>query len=153
MRVLHIRRHNLLRTYLSHVHASRTEEWIGKGDAVRSPPPVGLDFDACRSFFEKTRRWEREYDARLSGHPKLDLYYEDMVGGFDEEMTRVQTFLGLPLEGIRPRTRKQSQLPLSKAILNYEELRERFADTEWDSFFDDTGAEPAVATAGRVETL
>lgn len=142
--VLHLKRRNALRTFLSHVRAERTEHWISQPGEKQELPRCSLDADACESFFRKTREWEQEYDQRFSSHPKLDLYYEDLVADFGTELARVQSFLGVPGEQTPPRTRKQSGLPLSEAILNYDELRTRFLGTPWATYFEEVSPEDAV---------
>jgi hypothetical protein len=38
-----------------------------------------------------------------------------------------------------PETFKQSRQPLSQAITNYFELKERFKGSPWESYFEDQG--------------
>jgi hypothetical protein len=52
-------------------------------------------------------------------------------------MQRIQEFLGVDCEAVVPLTYKQSNQPLSEAISNYFELKEKFVDSPWEDFFED----------------
>lgn len=146
--ILHLKRRNMLHTYLSLVRARRSWRWIARPGDDGENGPIVLDFNECRAFFRRTRRWETEYGERFSDHPVMEVCYEDLVRDFPGEIARVQRFLGVPDEPVRPRTRKQAAIPLTEAIANYGELQERFADTPWACFFDDARLDPAVAPRG-----
>lgn len=143
LRVIHLRRRNRLAVLLSQTHATRDGQWVDRKGVRRKRAPLHLDPQEARRFFEKNERWERKYAERFADHPMLELFYEDLAGDFDAEMRRVQAFLGVPYRPTRPRTYRQSHKPLSEAILNYDALREAFADTRWAGFFED----PAPAAA------
>lgn len=53
------------------------------------------------------------------------------------EMKRILEFLGLPYETVKPSTVKQSNQPLSEAILNYHDLKKKFVDTPWELYFEE----------------
>ena len=52
-------------------------------------------------------------------------------------MKRVQDFLGVQYETVKPSTYKQSHQSLSDSISNYWGLKERFTGTPWEEFFED----------------
>jgi hypothetical protein len=84
-----------------------------------------------------TRKWEVEYDQFFNDHPKLDVLYEDLAQDYEREMARIQAFLGVDYQAVKPSTFKQSDQPLSKQIANYFELKKRFIDTPWAEFFEE----------------
>jgi len=60
-----------------------------------------------------------------------------LLRNYECEMKRIQEFLGVAYEVVRPLTYKQSGQPLSRAISNYVELKEQFQGTSWEAFFED----------------
>jgi LPS sulfotransferase NodH len=137
IKIIHLKRRNILRTHLSRERAIRTDEWARLDDAPRPETPIHLDYERCLADFEQTRRWEEEMDAFFAGREMLQLTYEALVADMTGEMDRVQAFLGVPRRDLTPLTKKQAQKPLSAAIANYDELKARFAGTPWAAFFED----------------
>jgi LPS sulfotransferase NodH len=137
IRIIHVKRANILRTHLSRQRALVTDNWVNTSGAPPDEAPLTLSYEECRKDFERTREWETQYDAFFAGHPKLDVVYEQLDENPAGELCRVQTFLGVPEEPAAPSTYRQSAQPLSKSIANYRELKERFAGSPWESFFED----------------
>jgi LPS sulfotransferase NodH len=139
IKVVHLKRRNILRTHLSREKAMASHVWTEKGapPAAGSRQPLRLSYTECLQDFMATRRWEEEFDAFFAGHDKLDLCYETLAEQRDAELRRVQEFLGVACEALRAETRKQSSRRLVEAIENYHELKAQFAGTPWISFFED----------------
>jgi hypothetical protein len=135
LRVIHMKRRNILKTHLSRRKAALTDSWVKTKQQVMKDIPVRLDFEDCLEDFRQTRAWEDEFDRLFAHHPTLEVVYEDLSEDYQAQMERVQKFLDLPLEPVRPKTYKQASLPLSQAIENYDELQTRFAGTPWEGFF------------------
>lgn len=145
LHVLHLTRRNILRTHLSRVLAEQSQSWVirsaNQGQATghdRAKPKVELDGDALEADFVQTRKWEREAALRFKDHPTLHLTYEQLAGELEPMARKVDEFLGLPERATYPvRTRKQSSGKLRGTIVNYDELKRRFAGTEWEGFFEE----------------
>jgi LPS sulfotransferase NodH len=135
IKIIHIRRANILKTHLSKQQAEMTDIWVDTGGEQQSRPGVALSYESCREAFTQTRAWEREVDTLFASHDRIEIVYEELAADYAAEMARVQAFLGVPPEAPAPETYKQPRKPLSQAILNYDELKEQFAGTEWSSFF------------------
>lgn len=135
IRVIHIKRRNILQTHLSRARALRSRRWVNTDGTKEKQRPIHLDYEECLADFVQTRAWERQYDALFHEHRKIDVAYEALARGYHEQMERIQQFLGVTVQTVAPQTFKQSTLPLSEAISNYHELKERFAGSAWESFF------------------
>lgn len=134
LRVLHLKRRNLLKTYLSRRQAGLTGEYIKySGEA----PAVSLDYDEALAFFERTRTAETEYEAMFAGHALLEVIYEDLTRDYAAMMRRIQSFLDVEYEDVDPGTKKRPSRPLSSQIVNYAELKERFQASPWEPFFSE----------------
>lgn len=138
LKIIHLKRRNLLKTYLSMSRALNDRQWMARSEArVARKEALELDYNEVLKGFRNIRQWEDENTRYFSGKPMLDVYYEDLTGDYPREMSRVQEFLGLPLVPARPLTRKQSVQGLAESISNYEELKNRFGDSEWRVFFEE----------------
>jgi hypothetical protein len=51
-------------------------------------------------------------------------------------LAKVQAFLGLQTQAMKPATVKQEQKQLAQRIANYGELKAQFAGTTWAPFFE-----------------
>ena len=137
IRVIHLKRKNILKTHLSRKKAAATDLWEKTSHRQERQTTFELDYDECLSDFIRTRQWEREFDAFFQSHPMLEIFYEDLAANRAREMRRVEQFLNVDFEEVQPSTRKQSKAKLSETILNYDTLKSRFAGSEWEVFFED----------------
>jgi LPS sulfotransferase NodH len=139
VKVLHITRQNMLRTHLSRKLAMATDTWVDTSGQTSRPKSVRLDYAECLQDFEQTWNWQQEYPRFFSEHEFMEIVYEDLAADYRPVMKDVLTFLGVEanLDLIKPETFKQAQTPLSTAIENYQELKEKFSDTQWAPFFEE----------------
>jgi LPS sulfotransferase NodH len=135
IKVIHLRRNNMLKTFLSHRRALQTEKWIDILGRKLSPQAIFLDPHDCRNYFQRMTKWEDENDNRFSHHHKLDICYENMISNREYELSRIQSFLNVDTKHIIPSTVKQTKREISDDIKNYEELERFFRGTEWSRFF------------------
>jgi len=137
IRILHIRRQNLLAQYLSLLIAHKTDVW----STTRSPPdqhePIRIDVEACRRHFLDVRRSEDECADVFKNHAVRNVYYESLARNYAGEMQGIADFLGVRPERIGSNLVRQSKGPVSQTITNYDELKRAFANTCWQEFFDD----------------
>lgn len=134
MKVLHLKRRNLLKTFLSKKQAGLTGEYI-QYTANGANEAITLDSEEALAFFEQMRQGETDYDNLLRGRPLIEVIYEDMNRDYTAEMRRIQGFLGVDLEDIDPGTVQRPKRSLSSQIANYDELAARFRETPWEGFF------------------
>lgn len=135
--VIHMKRRNMLSTHLSRKRAEITDVWVNTSGQAEPPVAVTLDYDQCLADFQRTQAWEEAADAAFAGHPKIELFYEDLAQDNDRAMRPVQQFLGLDYQPVAPTIHKQSRQTLAEAIANYDELKERFAGSPWAAFFEE----------------
>jgi LPS sulfotransferase NodH len=142
IRIIHMKRANILETHLSRKRAGLTNIWEADQSQKRLNiddynQPISLNYEECLEDFIRTRKWESEYDAFFQNHLKIEIEYEDLAQNTTGEMKKILDFLGTRYEELKPATTKQSRLTLSQAISNYNELKEKFKETPWFEFFDD----------------
>jgi Stf0 sulfotransferase len=139
IRIIHLRRDNLLERFLSqHVAVNVTKVYNIHADGERPPDPgpLYLPIDDCEADFERTERRQAQFRTRFSSHDSIDITYEELVGSQAQVLHRIQAFLGLdprPLETIHKRLRTRG---LRESIANWDELRAHFAGTRHAKYFD-----------------
>jgi hypothetical protein len=140
IRVVHLIRANLLDAWLSLQYALQTDRWVWPielGDPPQ-PQPIALVPQAAEAYFNEilaNRLWTRE---AFANHPVLELEYDTgLVAHFTDTIDTVQSFLGLPVERLRPLIKRQALRARTVQIANYVELRNYFKDSRFSNFFDD----------------
>jgi LPS sulfotransferase NodH len=163
LKVIHLRRDNLLRSLISFRLTRATGQyhrrprqigWRQALLALRHParaaqrlpsllkrrqyvaPGLTLSTEECSEFFMQTRMQERRFDEMFEGRELLDITYEAMVDDFPATSQRVLEFIG-----VRPEPLTYSQQPLNvqpiRALLtNFDELQDAYRDTAAAAFFD-----------------
>lgn len=145
LRVIHIRRRNLLRRLLSHERARQSGEWtvrVGQSGAAE-PPKVVLGARACAKDFEYMEAKAAEYDRLFAHRAVHHVVYEELAASPAEVAGDAIRFLGLdPTADLAVRLRKQSPpMPLADSIENFRELQRHFVEDvgvpRWAAFFAD----------------
>ena len=100
LHVIHLKRKNILKTEVSSKIAYATGVWrVKPGDkrpnAVNNTETINYPVYKLRKRFEQTRSWEVAADERFTNHPKITVYYEDLVREPDQIFNEVTDFLGV----------------------------------------------------------
>jgi LPS sulfotransferase NodH len=135
--IVHLLRANILRQYVSLGIAFQTGVWSSPvGAAASTAEPIHLDVDDCIRHFDYVRSSEEACRQRFGLDRLLELRYEDLVADLERETFRLQDFLGLPKQAVRPAAGRRQPRPLSAMIANYGELERALARTPWARFLD-----------------
>ena len=137
IRVLHLRRQNLLK-----VHVSRL--LMGKRERVQATAPVNAvrthvgPHEALAAMRRARERYER-FDALFGGHPRLQLTYESLFDG--QELSAGSTgaicdFLAVARHPMRSRLTKLNPESLRDMVTNYDELAAAVARSEFAEMLD-----------------
>lgn len=136
LKVIHLRRENILKALVSMKIAKKTDIWKESNDSKDMvDKQVTLTVDECREYFDQTRKWEEGAIDRFADNHLLELTYEELTSDYPEQMRIVQKFLNVEPIELQPKTAKQNPEALSKLIVNYHELKMHFSGTEWEVFF------------------
>ena len=155
MKVIILRRRNLLSRHVSEEIAKRTARWMEQ-PSRRKDDPLSVEERQitinCRSFHTKMRealQWYRDCERMSEGLPKMDVWYEDLAADLDTELRRLATFLGAgePAHESPPLLTKQNPEPLSVLITNFDEVREYLQTAGCSEFLTMDEAEPQDRTS------
>lgn len=134
--VIHLQRRNMLHTLISLKRAYMTSQWWSLKSSSQAIPPVHLDPEECRRYFQKLSNSAAEADAAFVEHPKINIIYEDLIEKQQETLQRIFTFLNVPYQSVATRMKKQNLESPQEAIENYAQLKSYFRNTRWDVFFE-----------------
>ena len=148
VRVIHLKRKNLLDRYLSFELAMRSNVWVDLKDKNNAPnQPITLDPKKCFQNFHKTKWFEGETDDFFKDNPKLEVIYEELANDPDRNSRRILDFLKVDHQELTSKTRKQQTKNKAEVIANYDELKQlliralsngqEWAKEEWLDFFDE----------------
>lgn len=137
LHVIHIKRRNILKTHISRENAEKSGSWVNTSGVKEDPKPLRVEYAACLEDFTRTRQWETDADRFFQHHPLLQMSYEELVSQTEQEVHRIQDFLGLAQTPVVATTFKQSQKSLAQAIENFDELKRQFTGSPWAEFFNE----------------
>jgi LPS sulfotransferase NodH len=137
-RIIHLRRENLLRRYLSHYIANRVTgvTWVGHGQTIPEVQPVVLDPHECQKDFETVRSRELEFVELFAQHRSFSISYEEMVAGDVRKIGALLDFMGVSPRELTTTTGRLGCDDLRQVIANFEELRTYFAGSPYSKFFE-----------------
>jgi LPS sulfotransferase NodH len=139
LKILHVKRENILRTHLSWAIAGKTDKWTitGNNNIPVNNKSIELSAEDCVISFEKTRKWETEFDEYFKDHQILQVNYENLTSNTQDELENVQQLFNLPLHKLHTALKRQNPEPLKNLISNYSDLKRQFTDSEWGNFFEE----------------
>lgn len=139
--VIHLRRRNRLRRYVSQKRAEATAVWWQdkKTAASERAPmrPLEISVPAAVEDFEHVRLEEEKWEALLGDHVTLDLYYEDVIADFPGTAAQLCRFFELEQVELTSPSQPTGEQSLARAVANFEELRTSLAETPWSPYIDD----------------
>ncbi len=137
-RIIHLRRENLLRRYLSHYIAKQITHvtMATHGQVIPEVPRVELDPHECQKDFETIRSRELEFAELFAQHPTFSISYEEMVAGDAKKIRALLDFMGVSPRELTTTTRRLGCDDLRQVIANFEELRTYFAGSPYSKFFE-----------------
>jgi LPS sulfotransferase NodH len=148
VRVIQLQRRNVVKGAVSTLNARRLREVSGNWNLLKEDhrlPPFAIDpeeFDACLQQRLEDDRALEAFVARLN-LPILRLYYEEMLVDEAGFLQRVFDFLQVKPKPVKGKTLKNTSDDLRQALLNFDELRARYAGTPYEAMFDEVLLAPA----------
>ena len=138
MKVIHLRRKNLLRQYISRKQMHNRQAKLGKMAShttkqitvprVYVPPEKALA--AMRQFVSDGKR----FDELFGGHEKLNINYEDLFenGGLRPSSGKsLCEFLGVEATPMASNLKKMNRQRLEECVSNYDDLSSTLHETEF----------------------
>lgn len=138
LKIVHLRRENLLRALVSMKIAEKTDVWkVSQDPGEAVDKRVELTAQECLDSFRQTRKWEEDANGKFANNPFLELTYEELTSDYNRQMRRIQGFLEVDIADLKPMSSKQNPEALCDLIINFEDLKKHFSGTEWRVLFED----------------
>ncbi|MEN8148710.1 MAG: sulfotransferase [Planctomycetota bacterium] len=137
LRIIHLRRSNILRILISQELARRTGAMSSTSEAdsrrrLDRAGKVELSVRQCRKQFERILRFQDEWRGRAH----LEFDYEDLLRDPQGAAGRAFDLLGIPRRPASSPLVRQTSRGLGELVENLEELAAAFGGTEWEWMFE-----------------
>lgn len=126
LKVIHLRRRDLLAAYYSQKIAERTGQWVMDAHNpydVGQKRPLTVGVPGFLVTLGRIVAAEEDRISLLRNHPVLEIWYEDLVTDFRTVFERIETFLCVPHVAPRVATERQQRHPLPDVVVNFDEVR------------------------------
>lgn len=130
LKVIHLKRRNLLRVFVSMKVALSTEQWHLPLESSTVNRSVLIDPEECSNYLFYLKN---KMNSRIGAHEELEIWYEEL----DQSLQFILEYLGMTNVKLMSYLRKQNPQPLADMIGNYNELRVHFRGSEYEKFFEE----------------
>ncbi|WP_299164474.1 sulfotransferase [uncultured Eudoraea sp.] len=138
VKVIHIKRENILRTYISKLIALKTGAWNSRQEEEKTEfldKRVKVDVEHCLNELREIKKLEAQFGkTRFPNHPYIELSFEELTQDKEGQLSRIYSFLGLEYEKIEKtkiNLKRQNPEGLRELILNYDDLVEKISHSEF----------------------
>jgi hypothetical protein len=137
LRVIHLKRRNLLRTAVSHFLSLKSGIWSRRAESSPMTSAAAVDVDWCLREMRRLRRLIEAHDSLWSNHAVLQVAYEDLAQNPRNELGAIQTFLELEQRSdLTSGFLRQNDLPLCDLVTNFPALARRLAGTDFEELLE-----------------
>jgi LPS sulfotransferase NodH len=141
-RIIQLQRRNTVKAVVSTINAKRQWEVSGNWNLLDEStrlPAFSVDPAEFERLLAQREEWDRQvedYTERLQ-LPTLRLWYEDLLADESAFVDQAVTFLTGESRPLHGSTLKNTGDDLKTAILNFDDLRRRYAGTRYEPMFDE----------------
>jgi len=135
IKIIRTVRQNLLEIICSYVRANITRRWHISNETIKNPRFV-LPINECEILFKRFSHVPDALNNISDTHDVLDIEYTRIETDFTGVMTNIFSFLRVNNEiEAKPQLSKIAQFLPNQEIVNYDELRDHFSNTEYGQYF------------------
>ncbi|MBX2828526.1 MAG: sulfotransferase [Flavobacteriaceae bacterium] len=132
LKVIHLRRENLLRVHISRLIAGQTDVWSSrnKQEISLADRKVHIDVKELLQDFETTNQQIAAAKETFKSHQSIDVSYEELTADRANTMQRILGFLGVTQSNLDSVLKRQNPETLEDLVANYEEVYDALIDTD-----------------------
>jgi LPS sulfotransferase NodH len=157
--IIHLKRRNLLKMYLSLQKANQTNKWsyydecyikeaknLGISESLglenenipsNTPVcPLYIDTNKLIRYFNETEKQENIFDSLISSYFTQEIIYENFISDTPSHLEKIFTALSIPYETLYSPYKKTPSSALNKLIMNYDQVQKVLINTKWNNFID-----------------
>lgn len=141
-RIIQLQRRNTVKAVVSTINARRQWEVSGNWNLLSEStrlPAFAVDPVEFDTLLTQREEWDRQVEDYTAGLqlPTLRLWYEDLLADETAFVDKAVTFLTGESRPLQGGTLKNTGDDLKTAILNFDDLRQRYAGSRYESMFDE----------------
>jgi len=167
LRIIHLKRRNGLRAFLSYKMALHTGRWqrpkrsrsrlgarlasvarhpgraaaalLGRAreQVAESDRRIMLAPRECIEYIQMREKQMAHFEGLFSSHQRLDVQYEDLVTDRQGEFARAQAFLGVEQKPLVEKVERQNPGTLRDLVQNYDELASAITSASYGWMLDE----------------
>jgi LPS sulfotransferase NodH len=141
-RIIRLQRRNAVKAAISTINAKRQYDKSGYWNLLQESTRLPA-FEVDPEWFDSLLREREELDRDLEQYvatlqlPTLTMVYEDLLQDRDAFVNRVLEFIDVEVMPLPAATLKNTKDDLREAILNFGELKAKYAGTKYEPMFDE----------------
>jgi len=135
VKVIHLKRRNLLDSYVSLNLAKSSGVWSSEKPPGKLRKLV-INPKDCLDYFEKSSRLITKYDRLFAKSSRIDIYYEDLLRKKASQIRKILKYLGILDRKLTCNLIKQNTRSFDEVVVNYKILKKYFRGTRWEGFFN-----------------
>jgi LPS sulfotransferase NodH len=141
-RIVRLQRRNAVKAAISTINAKRQYDKSGYWNLLQESTRLPA-FEVDPEWFDSLLREREELDRDLEQYvatlqlPTLTMVYEDLLQDRDAFVNRVLEFIDVEVMPLPAATLKNTKDDLREAILNFGELKAKYAGTKYEPMFDE----------------
>lgn len=142
VRIIQMQRRNQVKAVISRMNAKRLFDATGKWNLYNEKERLPA-FEVDPQIFHKYLQERIQADEELTNFTKglnlpiLKMVYEDLLLNREKVISNVFNFLEVDPYPVEGKTLKNTSDDLREVVLNFEQLRSKYAGTPFESMFDE----------------
>lgn len=139
LRVIQLHRENLLRQYVSKqlLDKTRTHAYLAGQPRPEVRPTLHIDVHDMLTYMFILETSIAAKHRSFEGLPSLHTTYERLTSAPQDELDRIQRFLGAEPLPLQPSTQKQETRSLREVVDNYDDVAHALTKSGWGHFLDE----------------
>ena len=123
IKLIHIYREDLLRSYLSLEIARRTNDWVKYSKKSPRLEQIFLDTTDFKQYASDIAKYQKTFLMSFKKHQIHEISYENLIESPEELTNQILDFLNLPRKKLTSQMRPQNPFSIEEIVLNYEEVK------------------------------
>jgi hypothetical protein len=141
-RIIQLKRRNIVKATISTMNAKRLHEVSGNWNLLKESdrvPAFSADQDEFDRLLQERITWDQDIETYTNqlDLPTLRLYYEDLLVDEPGFVHKLNNFIDVRDAPVAGKTLKNTKDDLREALQNFDELKNHYAGTIYESMFDE----------------
>ena len=138
IKIIHLKRQNLLDSFISNLYSNRSNLFVvTKKNQIVEQKAILVNYEQLNNYFIRISSQRNEFDNFFQDNHKMEVFYEKLTQNTTTQLNRIQEFLNVDKKKLHSRMLKISKKKTSERIINYQELKDMFKDSEFIQYFVD----------------